>query len=326
MDQDQALIEEKIKKLRDLCDEIKKYMKDHNLKNSDELENKLQEDSEDKIRSLYSEFKDEIQNKDQKLYELEYIKSDKLFDNYNMSEEVVDRLISLIKRENFSLIPEPKENQTFPDKKPDTKITDDYKVPPPQEDSPENYHNNFYSYVEENEILRMPDSFIKYLLFLESLNCQLLNKYKNFKEANERFKEQILIFKEAWNKFDEFFYKNKIESFDDSERLKGNLKKELFENYILIDGYNILIKLKIIIIPLDMKKLKINYEMCIIAAEKIMGENVTALFGPSNSGKSTITHYLGGSKMEQQMINGIRNIYAESIKYPELENVCISHY
>jgi len=372
-------IRDNINKLSNYYNLLITYMRNHNLNNSGDLENKLGENSEEEMMNVYKEFTNEIENINQSRMQAEIIKSERVFNDYGVSEDLVNQIISLITEKEFELkfedekssqIEENSNKLNFYNTNDRKNTLDDY-IPtsqPPQErmDEPsfhllkettlevqtkiiseisndkENNNNKsrpsdedskqdnkkeiLYTHDEENEIMEMPENFIKHLKYLEFLVCDILNSYKNLNEANKILRDKIRIFEDAWNKFDEFYCRNKINKFDDADKLKKALKKELFENWIIIDVYNILLKLKIKVIPLDMKKLKLNYEMSIKAAGKITGKNVVALLGNSNAGKSTSTFYLAGSDMRLKMINGsIPHIYAESFIYPELNDICISY-
>jgi len=183
-------------------------------------------------------------------------------------------------------------------------------------------------YIEniENELVLMPESFIKYLKSLEILMLKILSKIKTPNLANLKIKEQLIEFSDLWIKIEDFFIKNNISCFDGAEKLKNSLKKEILENCSLGESFNLFKKLQKKIIPIDMKKLEKNYEMSIKAAEKIKEKDVLALIGNSNAGKSTTTFYLAGSEMKKIFINGqIPHIYAESFIYPELENIKTSY-
>jgi len=179
----------------------------------------------------------------------------------------------------------------------------------------------------EDDIKDIPESFIKYMNILEIIFNLYISFpkdiYKNNQNLMNVFNEK---FSKIWKDIELYYSKNNISNFKGVEILKRTLKYDLFEDKNIINALETLIKIKNIVIPLDIRKLKSNFEKTIQAAEKVKDQDVVVLMGNSNAGKSTITNFLGGSKMKETMINGnIRHIFPDKIIYQELKNIAVSH-
>ena len=57
------------------------------------------------------------------------------------------------------------------------------------------------------------------------------------------------------------------------------------------------------------------------ALEMVKNKNIYLLFGQTGVGKSTTLHFLAGSTMKEQKINGKLHVYPENVSNPDLKNV-----
>jgi len=335
------------------------YMKSNNIFNIKELDDKISQLSEGEIGYIYSEFKILKEKIFNYLQLSELIKSRNQFEDYGVTEEEVNTVISMCREKNFEIIINQEFNSQFITQK---KLSDYLEISPVnnpssislEKNNPNHEKSNLittdnqvfqindqyncslivnqpdeteiYQYEKENDIMKLTDSFIKYLKYLEYLICKFLNESYNITDKKSLFKQQQNVFQEIWNQFEYFYIQNKIKNFDEVEKLKNSLKIELFDNNSFKESLNIISKIKSKVIPLDLKKLKFFYEKSILAVEKIKDKNVVAILGNSNAGKSTTTFYLAGSEMKQIMINGkIPHIYSENFIYKELEEIKTSY-
>lgn len=58
----------------------------------------------------------------------------------------------------------------------------------------------------------------------------------------------------------------------------------------------------------------------------LRGENIYLLLGQTGSGKSTILHYLAGSKMQQGILNGKTCVIPSEITNPDLQRVKVYNF
>jgi hypothetical protein len=99
------------------------------------------------------------------------------------------------------------------------------------------------------------------------------------------------------------------------EHLKASFKEDPKE--ILNNAIKLLHSLRDLNIQELLSLTKSNNE----AIRKIKDKNVFLLFGPTGAGKSTTLHFLGGSKMEKQLLDGKMHIVPKEITNEDLKSV-----
>jgi len=325
------------------------YMKTNRLLTISDLQNYISEKNDDDMMKKYQEFINGKEEIDQYNFQYSVIKEEKLFQDYGISEQDVETVISLLMKKNYELIItlEDEVASSSYEKASTEIIINDPQSPECNPQTKTNfYQDNFYTQADQSyttdekitldeirnsldeikEIVQLPESFIKYIKYLDCQIRILLLESNNSSETKSKFNQQKNLFLEIWNKIEDYSVKNKIMNFDEVEKLIISLKEELFEKNIIDDSLNLISKIKSKVTPLDLDKLKFYYNTTIKAAEKIKEKKVVALIGNSNAGKSTSTFYLAGSQMKLTLINGkIPHIYAESHIYSELDNIKSSY-
>jgi len=338
------------------------FMKSNKIFNVEDLEIKLNENAYEDISYIYNQFKEIRNNINDILQQFNTIKNDKLYGDYGISEEEVNKVIFMCKEEfelkiNQEIDQKPNSNENEISLKADNNEicvnsisnvnsendNSSFNLLKEQENSnckieQNNDHTENFQLLaqveeqelhqsnNENDIEQMEESFIKYLKYLEYHICVLLSEAKSSIERENLYKQKELKFQEIWIKINDYFLKNGIANFDQAEKLKNSLYNELFVKFKIKESLNIISKIKSKVIPLDIKKLKFYYEKSILAAEKIKEKDVVALLGNSNAGKSTTTFYIAGSEMKQTLINGkIPHIFADKYFYKELDDIKTSY-